>query len=56
LFGLGIVVSLKVAYSKMVGHQRTAFLVEIIAYITGRVTMADLSWAEGEYTDEDWER
>lgn len=44
---------LKVAYSKMVGHQRAAFLAQVIGYITGRVSKADLRWAEGADTDED---
>ena len=44
---------LKIAYGKMVGHQRAAFLAQIIGYITGRVTQADLRWAEGADTDED---
>ncbi len=39
---------LKVAYSQMVGHQRAAFLAQIIGYVTGRVTKADLHWAEDE--------
>ena len=44
---------LKVAYGKMVGHQRAAFLAQIIGYVTGRVTQADLRWAKGADTDED---
>jgi len=42
---------LKVAYNKMVGHQRAAFLAQIIGYVTGRVSKDDLRWAEGEDTD-----
>jgi len=37
---------LKVAYGHMVGHQRVAFLAQIIGYVTGRVTKADLQWAD----------
>ena len=44
---------LKVAYGKMVGHRRAAFLAQMIGYITGRVTNADLRWTEGADTDED---
>ena len=44
---------LKVAYSKMVGHQRAAFLAQIVGYITGRVSKDDERWAEGADTDED---
>jgi hypothetical protein len=44
---------LKVAYGHMVGHQRAAFLAQIIGYITGRVTKADLRWAEDADTAED---
>jgi hypothetical protein len=44
---------LKVAYNKMVGHQRAAFLAQIIGYITGRVSKDDLRWADGEDIDED---
>lgn len=44
---------LKVAYSKMVGHQRAAFLAQIIGYITGRVSKDDQRWADEEDTDED---
>ncbi len=43
---------LKVAYSKMVGHQRAAFLAQIIGYVTGRITKADLQWAEEAGDDE----
>jgi hypothetical protein len=44
---------LKVAYGKMVGHQRGVFLAQIIGYIIGRVTKADLRWAEdGDIDDE----
>ena len=39
---------LKVAYGKMVGHQRAAFLAQIIGYVTGRVTKADLQWADDD--------
>jgi len=44
---------LKVAYSKMVGHQRAVFLAQIVGYVTGRVTKAGLRRAEGMETDED---
>ena len=44
---------LKVAYSKMVGHQRAVFLAQIIGYVTGRVSKADERWAEGADTSED---
>lgn len=44
---------LKLAYNKMVGHQRAAFLAQIIGYITGRVAKADLRWAQGADTDKD---
>jgi hypothetical protein len=44
---------LKVAYGRMVGHQRAVFLAQIIGYITGRVTKADLRWAEGADPDEE---
>jgi hypothetical protein len=44
---------LKVAYSKMVGHQWAVFLAQIIGYVTGRVSKADERWAEGADTDED---
>lgn len=44
---------LKVAYGKMVGHQRAAFLAQIIGYITGRVRKDDVRWAEGADTEED---
>jgi len=37
----------------MVGHQRAAFLAQIIGYITGRVSRADERWAEGADTGED---
>ena len=47
---------LKVAYGKMVGHQRAAFLAQIIGYVTGRVTQADLRWAEGGDTDDEEQR
>ena len=43
---------LKVAYGHMVGHQRAAFLAQIIGYVTGRVTKADLQWAD-EAGDDD---
>lgn len=43
---------LKVAYSKMVGHQRAVFLAQIIGYVTGRVTKEDLRRAE-QMEDED---
>ena len=43
---------LKVAYSKMVGHQRAAFLAQIIGYVTGRVTKADLRSADTNDDDE----
>lgn len=32
---------IKVAYHKMVGHQRAAFLAQVIGYVTGRVTKED---------------
>lgn len=44
---------LKVTYNKMVGHQRAAFLAQVIGYITGRVSKSDERWAEGADTDED---
>lgn len=45
---------LKVAYGRMVGHQRAAFLAQVIGYITGRVTKMDLRWAEeGDFDDEE---
>jgi hypothetical protein len=44
---------LKVAYGRMVGHQRAVFLSQIIGCITGRVTKADLRWAEGVDCDEE---
>jgi hypothetical protein len=44
---------LKVAYNKMVGHQRAAFLAQVIGYLTGRVSKEDERWAEGADTDED---
>lgn len=43
---------LKVAYGHMVGHQRAAFLAQIIGYVTGRVTKANLQWAD-EAGDDD---
>ena len=43
---------LKVAYGHMVGHQRAAFLAQISGYVTGRVTKADLQWAD-EAGDDD---
>lgn len=43
---------LKVAYSKMVGHQKAVFLAQVIGYITGRVTKEDLLWAEEADKDE----
>jgi hypothetical protein len=44
---------LKVAYGRMVGHHRAAFLAQIIGYITGRVTKTDLRWADGAGPDEE---
>jgi hypothetical protein len=44
---------LKVAYGRMVGHHRAVFLAQIISYITGRVTKADLQRAEEADTDEE---
>lgn len=44
---------LKIAYSKMVGHQRAVFLAQIIGYITGRVSKADERLAEEADTGED---
>ena len=43
---------LKVAYNGMVGHQRAAFLAQIIGYVTGRVTKADERWADTDEDDE----
>ncbi len=43
---------LKVAYNGMVGHQRAAFLAQIIGYITGRVTKADERLADTNDDDE----
>lgn len=45
----------KVAYNKMVGHQRAAFLAQVIGYITGRVTKEDERIALGRnHDEEDW--
>ena len=43
---------LKVAYNQMIGHRRAAFLAQIIGYVTGRVTKADLRWADTNEDDE----
>jgi hypothetical protein len=43
---------LKIAYNGMVGHQRAAFLAQIIGYITGRVTKADERRADTDEDDE----
>jgi len=44
---------LKIAYGKMIGHQRAAFLAQIIGYITGRVTQADLRRDEDADSDDE---
>ena len=44
---------LKVAYNKMVGHQRAVFLAQIIGYVTGRVTKKDTSLADRTSHDDD---
>ena len=43
----------KLAYSRLVGHQRAVFLAQVIGYLTGRVSKADLRQAEGMDSDED---
>ena len=42
---------LKVAYGRMIGHRRSVFLAQIIGYVTGRATKADLRWAEESAED-----
>ena len=44
---------LKIAYGNMIGHQRAAFLAQIIGYVTGRVTQADLRWADDDDSDDE---